>query len=149
MILLLSWGANPADTLPRGRTGCLPCCKQTTALTAHPKFDAERCSAAALSTPLQCFPPPNLSLALPAKARAVNAEHCCCFPLQCSLLPLQKSLEALKSSQGHFHTRGYCPHRVRQPLDESGTSLAMVKVWGQMHISQLALAPTRARARQG
>lgn len=74
----------------------------------------------------------------------LDAEDCCCFPLERSLLPLQKSLETLKSSQGHFHTRGYCIHRMRQLLlDESGMSLATVKVWGEIHMSQLVLAPTR------
>lgn len=106
----------------------------------------------AVSTVLAMLSSSNLSLAFPAKARTVapDAEDSCCFPLECSLLPLQKSLEASKSSLGHFHTRGYCTHRVRQSLpDESGMSLATIKVWGETHISQLVLAPTRARAGQG
>lgn len=109
----------------------MQCCWSTLLLWAHSS---------------QCFPPPNISLAVPAKALAVvlDAEDCCCFPLERSLLPLQKSLETLKSSQGHFHTRGYCIHRMRQLLlDESGMSLATVKVWGEIHMSQLVLAPTR------
>lgn len=156
VILLLSWGGNPADTLPCGRTRCLPHCKQTTALTTHPKiwcWGMQCCWSIPLlwAHSLQCFPPPNLSLAFPAKTRAVaqDAEHCC-FPWERSLLPLQKSLEASKSILGHFHTRGCCTHSGRQSLpDESGTSLATVKVWGETHISQLVLAPMRARARQG
>lgn len=153
MILLLSWGGNPADTLPHGRTRCLPYCKQTTALTAHPKFDAEGCNAAgphpAVSTLLAILSSSKPFPISPCQGTCcvLDAEDCCCFPLECLLLPLQKSLEALKCSQGHFHTRGYRTHRVRQPLaDESGTSLATVEVWGEMHFSQLVLAPMRARA---
>lgn len=89
---------------------------------------------------------PSLPLCFPAKACALvlDVEDCCCFPLQCSLLPLQNGLEASKSCLGPSLTQGYCTRRRDNPLWLSLAQMrAKIKVRGEAHISQIVLTPTR------
>lgn len=136
--------------LVAGKDIIMSYCKQTMVLAADPKilvWGSWTCLSTLCSlhqqqkggsTRANLLVSPNLSPCFPAKARALvlDVEDCCCFPLQCLLLPLQNGLEASKSSLGPSLTQGYCTHRQDNPLWVSlAQAWAKIKAGRETHVS--------------